>query len=65
MEIKKSKELEGITFQPMLNSKSKKMVSSHQRLPIEQRGLIKAKKLTESKIEEPKTYGYKKATTNL
>lgn len=45
LEIKQSKELEGITFQPILNPKSKKMASSHQRLPIEQRGLIKTKKL--------------------
>jgi hypothetical protein len=38
-----SKELEGITFTPSLNQKSLKMVSSHHRLPIEQRGLLKKK----------------------
>jgi hypothetical protein len=40
------------------------MVSSHQRLPIEQRGLVKAKKPKETiKTEESKTY--KKVTPNI
>ena len=41
LEIQKTKELEGVTFTPSLNSKSKKLVSSQNRLPIDQRGLIK------------------------
>jgi hypothetical protein len=55
--------LEGFTFQPSLNPKSKKMVISHPRLPIEQRGLIKTKKIAIlAKPEEQKSY--KKNTTH-
>lgn len=43
LEQQKLKEMEGATFKPTLNNKSKKMVSSHNRLPIEQRGLLKKK----------------------
>ena len=39
--MKKSKELEGVTFKPTLNPKSKKMAASQNRLPIDQRGLMK------------------------
>lgn len=41
LELQQSKELEGATFKPLLNTKSKKMVASQSRLPIEQRGLMK------------------------
>lgn len=41
LEMQQSKELEGVTFKPLLNSKSKLMVASQNRLPIEQRGLMK------------------------
>lgn len=41
LELQLSKQLEGATFKPLLNSKSKMMVASQNRLPIEQRGLMK------------------------
>jgi len=53
MEMQKSKELEGVTFKPNLNPKSKKMVSSQSRLPIDQRGLVKG----QTKTEYPLRYG--------
>ena len=40
-QAQKSKELDGATFKPLINSKSQKMVASQCRLPIEQRGLVK------------------------
>jgi hypothetical protein len=43
LEQQQSKELEGVTFKPALNTKSKKMVASQNRLPIDQRGLMKPK----------------------
>jgi len=42
-EAETKKEIEGATFKPNINNKSKKMMLQQFRLPIDQRGLLKKK----------------------
>jgi len=43
LEEEKRKEIEGFTFKPNLNNNSKKIIAEKNRLPIDQRGLVKKK----------------------